>query len=123
MRVAARGSFLSLAVHAVEDAGAVCGARPRDGRWRLSTKLPVSCPRCLLTLGGHRLAVCETMGMPRALHLRMIGERGYKPREGIETRTLCGQLAVYDVGLLEGKPDAEVCARCANVLAAGLPRV
>jgi hypothetical protein len=115
MRVAARASRLSVVVHAVEDGGAVCGARPR-GDWRLSSLLPVNCPQCLLELVGTRYAYCETMSVPRLVHVREIGAAGFKPRDPIDTRTLCGQVPVWDTNLVRVAPPSSVCVRCRAAL-------
>lgn len=113
MRVAARARKLTPIVHAVEDGGAVCGARPA-GEWRLSSVLPVNCPSCLLELAAPRLAVCEVVEVhARSRHLRVVGERGFKPREGIETRTFCGRIPSIDLELVRVVP-VDVCAGCVH---------
>lgn len=117
MRVAARASALSLIAHAVEDGGAVCGSRPR-GKWLLTKRLPVNCPSCLLTLSAPRFATCEipaARARSMRVHVRQIGERGFKPRGGIETLTLCGQVPAWDLELVQAQAElagSDVCGRC-----------
>jgi len=119
VRVAARASALSPVAHAVEDGGAVCGARPK-GSWRLTKRLPVNCPTCLLRLSMPRFALCE---LPQArarsmrVHVRQLGERGFKPRGGPDTLTICGQQPAWDTGIVRSRSElggSEVCARCRN---------
>jgi hypothetical protein len=97
---AARAHRLSPFVHAVDSTGSLCGATAR-GRWLLSEVMPVTCPRCLLRLGRPRWATCET---PTAtargshVHLRRVGPEGIElSRNPSGARTLCGQLAGWDL--------------------------
>lgn len=72
-------------------------------------------------MSGERLALCQTAGRGMAtLHVRVIGARGFKPREGIETRALCGALPLWDVEVAGAAlPPGGVCAACESALAAG----
>jgi hypothetical protein len=101
--LAARASRLSLVVHAVEDAGALCGAAPRP-RWRGTTLIPVNCPRCLLEAGRERWAVCQSPGPAGddTLHIREVGPEGIrKSGRPIGRQTLCGLPAGWDFAELE----------------------
>jgi hypothetical protein len=101
--LAARASRLTLLVHAVEDAGALCGAAPRP-RWRGTTLLPVNCPRCLLEMHRERWAVCGVPGPATEdrLHIREVGAEGLRTAgRPIGRTTLCGLPAGWDVAELE----------------------
>lgn len=120
MRVAARARALSPVVHAVEDGGAVCGARPA-GVWRLASRWPVTCASCLLSLSTRRFALCEVAqvsGRSRAIHVRSIGDRGFRPRDGVDTRTLCGQQPSWDLEMVvpSSPVPPETCGRCVAAL-------
>jgi hypothetical protein len=121
--LAARASALSLVAHAVEDAGAVCGARPQ-GRWRLTERIPVNCPRCLLRLSVPRFALCRIPVPSRrndVLHVRLVGGKGFKPRGALDTNTLCGRSPMLDERLLSPREHldrSEVCPRCIVALPA-----
>lgn len=80
----------------------------------------MNCPRCLLLLSHPRYAVCRVVNEPgrRRAHVRAIGDRGFKPVEPIETRTLCGRWPTFDEELLEGKQPEDTCERCSELLAA-----
>jgi hypothetical protein len=101
--LAARASRLALLVHAVEDAGALCGAAPRPS-WRGTTLIPVNCPRCLLEMHRERFAVCGVPGPSTEdrLHIREVGPEGVRMRgRAIARTTLCGLPAGWDVAELE----------------------
>lgn len=125
--LAARARQLTLTVHAVEGGGvAVCGARA-DGRWRLSSRLPITCPTCLLRLGSPRLAVCGTPSprLREPLHLRVLSRQGFSPRGGPDTVTVCGRPAGWDVRLVGGRvvvprEGESLCRRCLHGAAAAL---
>lgn len=122
MIVAARTSPLTLVAHALEDAGAVCGARPKNGRWHVTERIPVNCPRCLLRLAVPRFALCRIpvpAGRQDVFHVRLVGPRGFRPRNGIDTHTLCGRQPHLDERLLspaEHLDRSECCPRCLTAL-------
>jgi hypothetical protein len=106
--LAARSSGYSLVVHAVDDAGALCGARPgaggKRGDWRLSRVLPVNCPRCLHALATKRWAICETVtaGSASPLHIRLVGPEGINTGgHAVRARTLCGMEVGWDLAPLK----------------------
>lgn len=117
----ARASRLSLVAHAVDATGALCGARPQ-GRWRLTARLPVNCPRCLLRLAQPRWALCES---PAAwanapVHVRQVGHEGVSlSGNAAGAKTLCGLLVGWDLRELETLETvrglSHVCAVCARV--------
>lgn len=113
--IAARVGPLSPFVHAVDDGGALCGARPRGG-WRMSRFLPINCPACLLEMSKERYAFCETpvaTSMSR-LHIRQLGPDGLR-RGGVgQAQTLCGKPVGWDVELVADfdAADERVCAAC-----------
>jgi hypothetical protein len=123
--LAARASKLSVVVHAVEGNGlGVCGARAQS-QWRLSSRLPVTCPTCLLRMSRPRLAICGVPADNRRepLHLRLLSDKGFKPRAGPDTLTVCGRLPGWDEALVRGtlvRPDIELCRRCRNAAPSAL---
>lgn len=100
----------------------MCGARPeKGGRWRVTARIPVNCPRCLLRLSVPRLALCRIPVPARRndqLHIRLVGTKGFKPKGPIDTRTLCGRVVMLDEALLETRPlgQESVCPRCLTAL-------
>lgn len=117
----ARTSALSLVAHAVDSTGALCGARP-SGRWRLSSRLPVNCPRCLMRLAAPRWALCESPGQHAhlAVHVRKVGHEGIAfSGNPTGAKTLCGLVVGWDDRELESletlRELREVCPRCSRM--------
>lgn len=119
MILAARRHQLSPIVHAIDDDGAVCGARPWRGRWVQSTVLPITCPKCLWSL-ERRFSFCEaaraTSSQP-LVHIRRLGATGLHRGGGVDTPALCGATVSWD-RREEVTPEAVrarvVCASCAT---------
>ncbi len=115
--IPARTRSLSPFVHAVDDEGALCGARPAR-EWVLTTKLPITCPMCLIESGKPRYAVCECPdGKTNSpLHLRLVGAEGVSKKGGMVVKTLCGKAVGWDVGLFHPPIDRELlCPMCRRV--------
>ncbi len=116
MIVAARRHPLSLAVHAVDDDGALCAARPA-GDWRPTTRLPINCPRCLWRL-ERRYAFCERASSASSTvrHVRRLGATGLHYGGGCDTRALCSVWADWDLRgevTRDAVRAADVCPVCA----------
>lgn len=120
MTQVARTSALSLFAHAVDDAGALCGARPKRGRWRRSEILPVNCPKCLVELSRERLATCETpTGGVSRRHIRRVGPEGICTKGSfLRAKTLCGNVAGWDLKSLSPADleDSRCCRDCRRIL-------
>lgn len=121
---AARAHRLSPFVHAVDAHGALCKARPRGGRWIPTEILPITCPRCLRRLSRGRWATCElvTGGIASRVHIRRVGPEGLT-RSGNPSaaKTLCGQVAGWDIAELEAlersalKKMPHLCSTCERI--------
>lgn len=118
----ARSHKLSPFVHAVDDAGAVCGARPRRRGWVPNTTLPITCARCLLRLSLPRYVYC---GSPSSLdrrttHIRLVGTEGITKTGGPgELKALCGRATGWDLELVAQTPrpgTAGICPGCVKEL-------
>lgn len=114
--LAAKTTRLSLKVHAVDDTGALCGARPR-GKWTPATLIPITCPGCLWTMGRRRLAFCVSPEplLTRTFHIRLVGPEGISftaRHAGI--RTLCRKPVLQDKWPYEVErlDDPDLCPSC-----------
>lgn len=121
----ARTHKLIPVVHAVDDTGALCGARPRNGRWVPNTKLPVTCPKCMVRMTLPRYTLClvpsSLTSKRRPLrHIRRVGAEGVMKSSGpVRLETLCGANASHDLELLERTPtpgDESNCPRCVRAM-------
>lgn len=109
MIVAARASGLSPFAHAVDDTGALCGARPQ-GKWRMVKRMPVNCPRCLLRMGAERYALCEvpTASTRSPIHIRRVGMEGVsKSGSSMGAMTLCNLGVGWDLSELRSSAELE----------------
>lgn len=121
---AARAHRLSPFVHAVDVNGALCKARPRAGRWIPTDLLPITCPRCLHRLSRGRWATCElvTASLASRIHIRRVGPEGLA-RSGNPSaaKTLCGQIAGWDIAELDAleraalKKIPTLCLSCERI--------
>lgn len=118
----ARRHRLSPFVHVIDDLGSLCGAAPRDGRWIPNTKLPVSCPTCLVKFTAPRYVFC---GVPstderKVTHIRLVGPEGVTKAGLLSAQTLCHQPAGWDVLDLVGRTPAAgtdgMCTGCIREL-------
>jgi hypothetical protein len=119
--LAARAWRWSPVVHAVDGGGALCGARPRAGRWTANTRIPINCPRCLYELSRPRYAFCQSPSAARApRHIRVLGPEGLQLRSSSGSfRTLCGMAAGWDIARVEKTPapgNPSVCRSCVREL-------
>lgn len=123
MIVAARSGVLSLLVHGVDGAGALCGTTP-EKKWRVSGRLPISCPRCLLRLGTVRWALCETPTASSAgtAHIRRVGPEGVDlGGNAAGSSTLCQAPVGWDLEELRSPArldeERRLCGVCGRIYA------
>lgn len=118
----ARSHRFSLIVHAIDDSGALCGARPKGGDWIASTRIPLNCPTCLVKSGLPRYAYCElpVAVQPPMRHIRQVGPEGMS-KTGVVggTRTLCNRVSGWDVSMVAATPapgTSGLCPSCVSHL-------
>jgi len=115
--LAARARKLTMFVHAVDDFGSLCGARPAKKKWVATESLPITCPRCLWSMSRTRYAVCRAPTETPAdwLHIREVGPEGMRKYSGVgAVRTLCGRHGGWDVSVVsaEAVRSHRMCAAC-----------
>lgn len=102
----ARRHRLSPFVHVIDDLGSLCGLAPLNGRWVPNTRLPVTCPTCLVKFAMARYVFC---GVPesdqrRVTHIRSVGPEGVTKAGLLSAETLCHRPAGWDLELVGDTP-------------------